>query len=208
MGSGDNTQTQAPGDQAVQPENTASAFNLCDYVPFSFFCGDKPQPKPTNPDSIAEKWNTYWSDIKKGPMMDFPGRAPDTPPAVLDPKRIPLQTKPEMLENFDRLMTIMNGGDKGTNPHIALPANEKEFKTSFARELLAVGKANGLDFESTKRLFMGIYAIETGGNGGFDIMPSDRSTTALGYKQLLVPTTMDLIYRYNQPIADSLRALA
>lgn len=141
-------------------------------------------------------------------MMDFPGRAPDTPPAVLDPKRIPLQTKPEMLENFDRLMTIMNGGDKSTNPHITLPANEKEFKTSFARELLAVGKTNGLDFESTKRLFMGIYAIETGGAGGFDIMPSDRSTTALGYKQLLVPITMDLIYRYNQPIADSLRALA
>lgn len=216
MGSGDNTQTQATGDQAVQPENTASAFNLCDYVPFSFFCGDKPaqatQGQAT--DDVTVKWRGYWDSINRnepgpeGPKMDFPGKAPDKPPAAADPDRIPIQTKPEMLENFDRLMRVMQGGDQSTNQHIDRPVSEKDFKTSFARELLSVGKMHNMDFDATRRLFMGIYAIETGGNGGHDIVPSNRSTSALGYKQLLMPTSMDLIYRYNDQITERLRSLA
>ena len=86
------------------------------------------------------------------------------------------------------------------------PANEIEFKRTYAR----VAAAAGLTREQAVR----VYSFETGGNGKYDMQSGYRGpgtrpiSTAIGYNQLLTTNSVELIAEQGDALLKALRAKA
>lgn len=87
------------------------------------------------------------------------------------------------------------------------PANELEFKRAYA----AVARAGGLSAVQAAR----VYGFECGGNGTYDVQAgleyskTGRAiSTALGYNQLLVANTIDILAEHGERYAAQIKAKA
>jgi hypothetical protein len=91
---------------------------------------------------------------------------------------------------------------------VPTPTSEREFKISYAREALAVGL--------TKDQVVRIYALETGGQGTYDMQAGFNPTTkqgraissALGYAQLLHANSVGELVKHGESFARRLTTMA
>jgi hypothetical protein len=128
--------------------------------------------------------------LEHPPVYSGPPRPPG-PPLVPEPR------KPEMPVVADFLRHA--AAEFGFVPR--RPKNELEFKRAYARAALA----GGLTREQT----IGVYAFETGGNGGYDtqagLIGGTRAISpALGYNQLLSTNTVGLLAEHGERLIEML----
>jgi len=91
---------------------------------------------------------------------------------------------------------------------VPTPASEREFKRSYAREALAVGL--------TKDQVVRVYALETGGQGTYDMQAGFNPLTkqgrpissALGYAQLLHANSVGELVKHGESFIKRLLAMA
>ena len=132
-------------------------------------------------------------------------RGPELPPEIAkvvtevkppEPER-PLPNLADFLENA-----------KTQYSFVPTPTTEREFKRRYAQEALAVGL--------TKDQVVRIYALETGGQGTYDMQSGINPTTkqgkpissALGYAQLLHANSTSELVKYGETWAKRLLAMA
>src|SRR5581483_8790007 len=130
---------------------------------------------------------------------------PELPPDIA---RILAQLKPPVPD--EPLPTVADFLEhaKAIYGFVPTPTTEVEFKRSYAREALAVGL--------TKDQVVRIYALETGGQGTYDMQSGFNPTTgrgraissALGYAQLLHANSTSELVKHGEGFARRLLAMA
>jgi hypothetical protein len=103
--------------------------------------------------------------------------------------------------------------------------DEGDFKARYVSEALRVGRQVGFDTSTTKDLVRRIYAFEAGGWGTADTLSGMResmmspesqhqretltpASSAVGYNQVIRPTTLHILHRASEKISDRLEQLA
>ncbi len=130
---------------------------------------------------------------------------PELPPDIA---RILAQLKPPVPD--EPLPTVADFLEHARTIYgfVPTPATEVEFKRSYAREALAVGL--------TKEQVVRIYALETGGQGTYDMQSGFNPATgrgraissALGYAQLLHANSTSELVKHGEGFARRLLAMA
>ncbi len=145
-------------------------------------------------------------------------------PANYDPPKEPskLPSVNDMLHAWNILAPLASGHQKNPNfPGLKIEeSSESEFKRTYARESLIVGKKYGLSKSETQNIVQNIYAFEDAGNGTADLLsgvpfrytapdaPGSHAnrdkrreihpaSTAIGYNQLLMATSAQFIDQSN-----------
>ena len=130
---------------------------------------------------------------------------PDLP---ADIARIVAEVKPPAPERPMATVADFLEGAKEQYGFVPTPTTEREFKRRYAREALAVGLS--------KDQVVRIYALETGGQGTYDmqsgISPITRQgkpiSSALGYAQLLHANSTSELVKHGEQFARRLQAMA
>ena len=132
-------------------------------------------------------------------------RGPELPPEIA---RIVTEVKPPEPERpLPNLADFLESA-KTQFGFVPTPTTEREFKRRYAQEALAVGL--------TKDQVVRIYALETGGQGTYDMQSGINPTTkqgkpissALGYAQLLHANSTSELVKYGETWAKRLLAMA
>jgi len=176
-------------------------------------------------DAYEAQASAYWSVIERKKDERRSKRRSGTPFAAEDfvVEHPPKYTGPKLPDEIAKILA----GDPELTPPPELPSltdflahaktyydfepervSEAEFKRRYAAEALAVGL--------TKAQVVRVYALETGGNGTFDmqagIHPIKRTgrpiSTALGYAQLLAANTVNELVLHGRTFQRRLRAMA
>jgi hypothetical protein len=132
-------------------------------------------------------------------------QGPELPPEI---SRIVAEVKPPPAEKPLPAVADFLAQAKKQFGFVPKRATEREFKTSYASEALKVGL--------TKDQVVRVYALETGGQGTYDmqsgINPVTRQgkpiSSALGYAQLLHANTIGELVKHGEAFARRLTAMA
>src|SRR5882757_9531375 len=159
--------------------------------------------------AFEEEAGAYWGSIyekrrgRNAKRRDRQAIGPDDyvltqPPLYTGPKRpVNPEPEPEAKPRERKAIPVVADLVKAAADHFQFtpqrPANEIEFKRTYAR----VALASGLTREQAVR----VYSFETGGNGNHDMQsglsasrPGSRAiSTAIGYNQLLTTNSVELI---------------
>ncbi|HEY9676921.1 MAG TPA: hypothetical protein V6C76_02880 [Drouetiella sp.] len=182
-------------------------------------------------DKFKQQLNDYWAGVDISKVQDKPVR--EFPPVYdgpknPDPHKTPaeprtLSTVNDMLaqsKNLNRMAT----GDKTQPDFKVREASEAEFKQSYAREAINVGKSLNIAPQDMKNVVMGIYAFEGAGKATYDTLsgvplsltkdePGNQEkrrnihpiSTAIGYNQIIMYTNLTFVDRESKEVAARLR---
>jgi hypothetical protein len=171
--------------------------------------------------------------LGKGSEYDAVVSMLDNPPPAQDaaqPNGQAPTDKPQGQSNIREWL----GAFKKLNKTIGIPeiedidprtVNEKEFKDSYAKEVVRLGQKYGFDLNQTREIASGVYAAEGGGWGTFFttanmpkslLHPSKEeerlnfrpSTSAVGYNQILKSSTVEIVKKHGADFSDRLHELS
>ena len=132
-------------------------------------------------------------------------QGPELPPEIA---RIVTEVKPPILDKPLPNLADFLAAAKAEFGFVPTPTTEREFKRRYAQEALAVGL--------TKDQVVRIYALETGGQGTYDMQsginpitkPGKPISSALGYAQLLHANSTSELVKHGERFARRLLAMA
>lgn len=207
--------------------------------------------------SLKERWANFDQDIKKfwdstrtsrqsgTEVLSFPPPEPDVsrpkePTKPLDPTKpkLPLLSINQMVERFPDLKSLVFGNTT-TYPDLKvdIPNSDRDFRAQYVKSIQEMSRNHGLTDKQVQDAIIKLYAFETGGDGGFDLVSgmtkksasgiwnaitgffsdeipkSDHNfiptdSTAIGYKQLIMATTMSNVFTDGKNMSAQLQSRA
>ncbi len=151
------------------------------------------------------------------PPEEIKPQDPSKPP-------LPLLSIKQMRELFPELKSVVYGKTDGAPLlELNIPNSDKEFRAQYVKSIQEMAKNHGLTDKQLQEVIVKLYAFEVGGDGGFDTVSgmtkksvsgaidtiknlfsdeiplSDHNfiptkSSAIGYKQLIMATTMGNIF--------------
>ncbi len=173
----------------------------------------------------------------KQPDVKKPVDEPSKPEDPTKPK-LPLLSINDMVKRFPDLKSIVYGStDAQPNLTLNESTSDKDFRAQYVRSIQEMSRNHGLTDKQVQDVIIKLYAFETGGDGGFDTVAgmskksvsgifdsikslfsdeiplSDHNyvpteSTAIGYKQLIMATTMSNIFTDGKNMSQQLTARA
>lgn len=193
--------------------------------------------------SLKEQWSDFDASTKKfwqgvstdkrtdTEVLSFPPEAPtiarprdDSPPSDKKPS-LPLLSINQMVGKFPDLKSLVYGANQPAGLNLDIPT-DRDFRAQYIKSIQEMSRNHGLTEKQVQDVILKLYAYETGGTGGFDLVagmkqnpvagaadklislftggsseipPSDHDfvpdkSSAIGYKQLIMSTTMSNIF--------------
>jgi len=170
------------------------------------------------------------------PEVDRP-REPAKPEDPSQPK-LPLLSIDGMVERFADLKSVVFGNTSTyPDLKVNISESDRDFRTQYVKSIQEMSRNHGLTDQQVQDAIVKLYAFETGGDGGFDTVAgmtkksvsgvidtiksfftdaiplSDHkyvptNSTAIGYKQLIMATTMSNIFTDGKNMSTQLRERA
>lgn len=185
-------------------------------------------------DTASKKfWQSAAADKRNDTeVLTFPPESPsvarprETDKPVDNKPSLPLLSINQMVGKFPDLKSLVYGsGNAPTGLNLDVPT-DREFRAQYVKSIQEMSRNHGLTDKQVQDVILKLYAYETGGTGGFDLVagmkrnpvsgatdklinfltggsneipPSDHDyvpdkSSAIGYKQLIMSTTMSNVF--------------